>query len=114
MWNQTRSVVVSPGMKDVADGAAQKQQTPDERRWRAVHCTAQSSEPRGDVGAAAHDEKSWAQEQQGGTPGQWRARSRGRRRSARWFMAGVSKESEGGKGAVHGWESPTRTALMPV
>jgi hypothetical protein len=33
---------------------AQKQQTPDERRWRAVHCAAKSSEPRGDVGAAAH------------------------------------------------------------
>jgi hypothetical protein len=33
---------------------AQKQQTPDERRRRAVHCAAKSSEPRGDVGAAAH------------------------------------------------------------
>jgi hypothetical protein len=54
------------------------------------------------------------QEQQGETPGQWRARSRGRRRSARWSMAGASRESEGGKGAVHGWESPARTALMLV
>jgi hypothetical protein len=53
MWNQTRSVVVSPGVKDVADGAAQKQQTPDERRRRAVHCAAQSSESRRDGGAAA-------------------------------------------------------------
>jgi hypothetical protein len=44
MWNQTRSVVVSPGVKDVADGAAQKQQTPGERRRRAVHCAAQSSD----------------------------------------------------------------------
>jgi hypothetical protein len=42
-------------------GATQKQQTPGERRRRAVHCVAQSSEPRGDVGAAAHGEKSWAQ-----------------------------------------------------
>jgi hypothetical protein len=33
---------------------AQKQQTPDERRRRAVHCAAKSSKPRGDVGAAAH------------------------------------------------------------
>jgi hypothetical protein len=66
MWNQTRSVVVSPGVNDVADGAAQKQQTPGEHRRRAVHCAAQSSEPRGDVGAAAHGEKSWAQETAGG------------------------------------------------
>jgi hypothetical protein len=66
MWNQTRSVVVSPGVNNVADGAAQKQQTPGERRLHAVHCAAQSSEPRGDVGAASHGEKSWAQETVGG------------------------------------------------
>jgi hypothetical protein len=48
-------------VNDDDKGAAQKQQTPGERRQRAVHCAAQSSEPRGDVGAAAHGEKSWAQ-----------------------------------------------------
>ena len=44
------------GFDGVTNGAAQKQQTPDERRRRAVHCVAQSSElaTRGDVGAAAH------------------------------------------------------------
>ena len=57
MWNQTRSVVVSPGVKDVANGVAQKQQTPDKRRRRAVHCAAQSSESRGDGGAAAQPGK---------------------------------------------------------
>jgi hypothetical protein len=40
-------------VNDDDDGAAQKQQTPNERRRRAVHCAAQSSESRGDVGAAA-------------------------------------------------------------
>jgi hypothetical protein len=36
--NQTRIVVVSPGVNDDDDGAAQKQQPTGERRRRAVHC----------------------------------------------------------------------------
>jgi hypothetical protein len=39
MRNRTRSVAVSPGVKDVADGAAQKQQISGEHRRRAVHCS---------------------------------------------------------------------------
>jgi hypothetical protein len=38
MRNQTRIVVVSPGVNDDDDGAAQKQQPTGERRRRAVHC----------------------------------------------------------------------------
>jgi hypothetical protein len=66
------------------------------------------------LGAAAHDEKNWALETAGETPEQWRARSRGRRRSARWSLAGASRASEGGKGVVHGWENLARTAPMPI
>jgi hypothetical protein len=58
--------------------------------------------------------KSGRRKQQGETPEQWRARSRGRRRSARWSLAGASRASEGGKGAVHGWENLARTAPMPI
>jgi hypothetical protein len=73
MWNQTRSVVVSSGVKDVADGAAQKQQTPGERRRRAVHCAAQSSdEARGVTGlqfldrhCCAETWTPWLQSEQG-------------------------------------------------
>jgi hypothetical protein len=56
MWNQTRSVVVSPGVNDDDDGAAQKQQTTGECRRRVVHCASQYSEQaaREDVRAAAH------------------------------------------------------------
>jgi hypothetical protein len=55
MWNQTRIVVVSPGVNDDDDGAAQKQQTPGGHH--SVLLTAsQNSEPAAhrDVGAAAH------------------------------------------------------------
>ena len=54
MWNQTRIVVVSPGVNDDNDGAAQKQQPTGERRRRVVHCS-QNSKPaaRGAVEAAA-------------------------------------------------------------
>jgi hypothetical protein len=41
MQNQTRIVVVSPGVNDDDDGAAQKQQPTGERRRRVVHCATQ-------------------------------------------------------------------------
>jgi hypothetical protein len=54
MRNQTRIIVVSPGVNDDDDGAAQKQQPTGERRRRVVHCS-QNSKPaaRGAVEAAA-------------------------------------------------------------
>jgi hypothetical protein len=67
MRNQIRIIAVSPGVNDVADGAAQKQQTPGERRRRVVHWASQNSEPaaRADIGGAAHGEanqgKPWPQ-----------------------------------------------------
>ena len=67
MQNRTRIVAVSPGVDDDDVGAAQEQQTPGERRRRAVHWDSQNSEPaaHGDVGAAAHGEanqgKPWPQ-----------------------------------------------------
>jgi hypothetical protein len=55
MWNQTRIVVVSPGVNDDDNGAAQKQQTPGGHH-SVLLTTSQNSKPatRGDVGAAAH------------------------------------------------------------
>jgi hypothetical protein len=57
MRNRTRIIAVSSGVNDDDIRAAQKQQTTDELRRRAVHWASRNSEPtaHGDVGAAAHN-----------------------------------------------------------
>jgi hypothetical protein len=101
--------VVSPGVNDDDDGAAQKQQAIGGHRRRVVHCSTQSSEPRGDVGAAAHGEKNWAQETagEGGRPSTLAA-AMGKLESVVPPARQCGRAGEGRRAAGRPWEENSR------